>query len=166
MAVRPVPDPVPGGLRGRITARGLTLFARLPVRVRRALVRAGTPSFTVGCVAVIRHGDLVLLLRQRHRPGWTLPGGLLRRGERPEDCVRREVREEVTLTLPAGGTEPRVVVDTRARRGDLVYLFELDSTPTLPAGDAEVVEAQWRRADAPELAETTRRALRVAAGGQ
>ena len=158
-----MPDPVPGGLQGRLTAKGLTLFARLPVRLRRGLVRAGTPSFTVGCVAVIRHGDLVLLLRQRHRPGWTLPGGLLGRGELPEDCVRREVREEVTLDLPVITEAPRAIVDVRARRVDLVYLFEWDSAPPLPAGDAEVVEARWLQADAPELAAVTRRAIRVAA---
>lgn len=44
-------------------------------------------------------GD-VLLLRHSYGPNaWMLPSGGLKRGEDPEECARREVREEVGIEL-------------------------------------------------------------------
>ena len=74
-----------------LRATGLRLFAHLPGRVRRKLVRLGSTSYTVGCVAVITDQGRVLLLQQSHRGDLSLPGGLLRRGESPTECAHREV---------------------------------------------------------------------------
>src|SRR3954454_25109970 len=85
-----------------VTRWGLQTFRRLPLRVRRTLVRLGTPNFTVGAVCVLRRDDEVLLLCQRHTGRWALPGGLLQRGEEPAEAVRREVAEEIGLTVEVG----------------------------------------------------------------
>jgi mutator protein MutT len=65
---------------------------RLPISVKAVLVDAGR--------ACLLYND---------RDQWELPGGRLERGERPEDCLVREVREEI-------GLEPLVerLVDARA----------------------------------------------------
>jgi len=120
----------------------LSGFGRLPAWVRRRAVHAGAPSFTVGAVVVLTDvRGWVLLVRQRHSAGWTLPGGLLRRGETPEHALTREVGEEIAVELPAALPPPFAVVDAGARRVDLVYTLRSDQQPR-PDG-VEVTDAQW-----------------------
>jgi 8-oxo-dGTP diphosphatase len=57
--------------------------------------------------AIIRRDDCVLVTRrapgQKLEGFWEFPGGKLHLGETPQDCVVREVAEELTLGLRAGG---------------------------------------------------------------
>ena len=98
----------------------LRVFRRLPAPVRRALVRTGTPNFTVGAVCLLERDGRLLMLRQPHRHGWSLPGGLLDRGESAADAVVREVREELGLQIEVG-RPVTVVVDSPLRRVDVVF---------------------------------------------
>jgi ADP-ribose pyrophosphatase YjhB (NUDIX family) len=129
------------GLRARAYAVVLTVFSWLPGPVRRVLVRAGTPSFTVGAVCVIDHRGTYLMLRQPHRPGWSLPGGLCNRGESAEQAVTREVREETGLRIEVG-LPVTVQVNGRVRRVDVVYRIRVDDRPDVVAG-GEASEARW-----------------------
>ncbi len=132
----------------------LRVFGALPRRVRRQLVRWGSPSFTVGALCVVQRSDgRILLVSQSYRGGWGLPGGLMARGEVPEDAVLREVREEVGLEVRVGA--PTVVVDPEARRVDVV--FGADPAPgqdldRLRSTSPEIVDLGWfDRADLPRL---------------
>ena len=125
-----------------LRATGLRLFGRLPARVRRTLVRLGSTSYTVGCVAVITDRGRVLLLRQSHRGDLSLPGGLLRRGESPTECVHREVAEELGVELAFGPQPDAVLVYGAVRRVDLV--FTADAHPdVVPSPDGEVLAGVW-----------------------
>jgi 8-oxo-dGTP diphosphatase len=42
------------------------------------------------------------LSNPNYRDGWSLPGGVLEAGERPEECCAREVLEEVGLPVRPG----------------------------------------------------------------
>lgn len=125
----------------------LAAFPRVPRGLRRQAVRLVTPAYTVGTVLVVRDGAEILLLRQRHYAGLSLPGGLLRRGEDARDGLRRELREEVGLDAELG--EPAaVVVEPRGRRVDLVFTARLRGDRGAIRPDrVEATAACWRRAD-------------------
>ena len=147
----------------RLHRLALQVFRRLPVRARRRVVRTIAPGFTVGAICVIERPDgAVLLVRQTYRKAWGIPGGLLKRGESPEDAALREVAEEVGLAIELVG-EPAVVVDEEARRVDVIFRAQPaasadpgDATPRSP----EITEAGWFPVDAlPELQFETSGAL-------
>lgn len=59
-------------------------------------------SISVGVGAVVFKGDDVLLVKRGKAPfkgNWSIPGGGLHHGERLEDAVHREVREETGLAI-------------------------------------------------------------------
>ena len=140
----------------------MVAFARLPRPVRRWLIHVIAPSYSCGAVAVLRRGDgCVLFVDQRHTGGWALPGGLLRRRERSDDAVRREVAEEVGLELDALPV-PMAAVDPGARRIDLVYVLDAPAEAPQDTGDAEVRRSAWFPLDElPDVTEPTRYLLRA-----
>jgi len=132
----------------------LRTFGRLPVRWRRRLLRAGTPTWVAGAVVVLRDGDdRVLLVRSRHHQGWGLPGGLLNRGEGPLDAVLREVREEIGLQLSTEDVRPARTCarfDAEPRQVTAVYVARVDQAAalTLHGDGVEIVELGWYADDA------------------
>src|SRR6185437_10047364 len=83
----------------KVYRTGLIGFGRMPHRAQRWVVRIASPTYTVGALLVLEHDGALLVLRQLHREGWTLPGGLLDHGETPLEAVVRETREELGLTV-------------------------------------------------------------------
>ena len=60
------------------------------------------PHPLLGVGAIIFDGDTVLLVERGGDPlkgWWSIPGGLVETGERLEDALRREVREETGLAV-------------------------------------------------------------------
>ncbi len=147
-------------VRRRGYTAALLAFRKMPAPVRRSMVRAGTPSFTVGAVVAIEHGDRVLFLRQPHRLGWSLPGGLLDRGERPAQGVAREVFEETGLRIEVG-LPVTCMVNARVRRVDVIYRLEVDHEPEVRVG-GEAKDHRWMRVDElPDADGPTREILQV-----
>ena len=144
----------------------MVAFRLTPAPLRRAAVRAGTPSYTVGAVALLRHGDgRVLFVDQRHSGGWALPGGLLRRGECPDDAVVREVAEEVGVRLePSELPVPVAAVNAHVRRVDLVYVMAApEGADPHSEDEAEVRRVGWYPLDAlPDVSAPTLEILRAA----
>lgn len=141
----------------------LDVYRRLPTWARRRVVRALTPTFTVGAVCFIERGDgSILLVRQVYRNHWGIPGGHLQRGEDASDGARREVLEEVGLAVDLLG-EPLVTVDAEARRVDIIYrampMVGADLDDLRPCSP-EIVEVRWfPREQLPELQHETADAL-------
>jgi mutator protein MutT len=92
--------------------------------------------------ALVEGGRVCLLLN--HRDQWELPGGRLERGESPEDCLVREVREETGLDvaveslLAARAFQPAPGKEIFA----VVYRCRL-TAPAEPVVSAEHREAGW-----------------------
>lgn len=116
-------------------------FRRMPGPLKRAIVRLGAPAFTAGAVCVLEHAGEVLFLWQPHRQGWSLPGGLLDRGEEPEQAVRREVAEETGLVIDPG--DPVAVRVMGADQGvDVIFRVRLDRRPDLSLA-SEARKSAW-----------------------
>ncbi len=113
------------GARARLYRAVLVAFGRLPKPVRRFLVRLGTPTWTAGAVGIITRDDgRWLMVRPVYRKSWAVPGGLLDRGERPEDTVHRELAEELGIEVVLEG-DPWVIYDSDFRRLDAVFCGHL-----------------------------------------
>lgn len=119
----------------------LRIFRRLPAPLRRGAVRAGTPGFTVGAVCLLERDGRLLMLRQPHREGWSLPGGLLSRRESAADAVQRELLEEIGVRVLVG-RPLTVVVDAPLRRVDVIYRLEVTGGIGERAG-SEATTARW-----------------------
>jgi ADP-ribose pyrophosphatase YjhB (NUDIX family) len=153
----------------RMRRLGFKVFYALPVRWRRRLVRVVAPRYIVGSVALVRDLDApspgrLLLLRQPPGVGWSLPAGLLRRGESALDAVARELAEESGIALAPeefSPASPSAVVHARGRWVDAVFEAAVPAeTATLRVDGAEVLDAQWHRVDAlPPLTLPTARLL-------
>lgn len=139
----------PGALR----RTALRVFKRLPAKPSQQIVRFISPTWTVGAIALIEHDGRILALRQTHRRGLSLPGGLLDRGEEPADAVAREVREETGLRIEPGGI-CATVFDPRMRHCDVVFRVPCARLPVVEVA-SEATSYSWvRLAEWPEERDT------------
>ena len=105
---------------GVVRRVALRTFRALPRPLRILAVRTIAPGHTVGALCFLEHDGRILLLRQHHRRGWTLPGGLINRGEDAATAVVREVREETGLAIEVGFPFA-TLVEPGSRRIDILY---------------------------------------------
>jgi ADP-ribose pyrophosphatase YjhB (NUDIX family) len=134
-------------------------FYRLPSRWRRRLARLGSVKYILGAVVLVRNdaGDRMVLLRQPPGRAWSLPAGLLKRGEPPVVGAARELYEETGIKVAPEDLvpgEPNAVVHHVGRWVDVVFHARIPGDHPLVVDGAEVLEAAWYRLD--ELPTLTR----------
>lgn len=143
----------------------LALFRRLPRFVRRFIIHAVMPSYTVGAVAILRRRDgSIALVEQRHSLGWALPGGLLSRRESASAGLVRELVEELGIALDGNALPlPYAAVNPHARRVDIVYFLDApDGVGLRTEDEVEVTGVGWFHLDAlPPISEPTAEILRA-----
>lgn len=150
-------------LRRKAGTAALVGFRMMPDPVKRRLVRAGTPGYTVGAACLIEHDAEILMLWQPHRHGWTLPGGLLGRGEAPDEAARREVLEETGLRIDPG--DPVAVgVHPQTQQVDVIYRVRALTRPEVDLATEARKASWWRPEDVSETDLDTRRILALVAG--
>ena len=108
-----------------------------------APLRGCAPRFSVGVSgAVIDPSGRILILRHafRRRHPWGLVSGWVNVGEAPSDAMRRELREETSLSGEVG---PILVIrgDRRAPSLEVVYLVRVSGGTFRPS--AETPEGRW-----------------------
>ncbi|MFV0317292.1 MAG: NUDIX hydrolase [Microthrixaceae bacterium] len=123
-----------------------SVFGALPRGVRRRIVRAVAPKYTVGALCIVRRADgAVLLVRHSYNRRWGTLGGLAKPGEAPEAAAVREAREEAGIEIVLVG-EPSVVVIPELGRVDVVFLarpaHEASAEAASPSS-AEILETRW-----------------------
>ncbi len=99
--------------------------------------------FTVGVTGVVfnERGEILLLEHVfRGRYPWGLPGGWVGRHERPQDALRRELREEVGLSVRVG---PPLLVDLDDLPGHLETAFLCEVEGEAGPLSNEILAARW-----------------------
>ena len=130
-------------IRLPLLARAMAaVWRRLPFPIQRAVVALKETHYTVAVVAVILdEQDRVLLLAHPFRGRlWGIPGGFVGRHEQPEDALRREMYEEVGLTLASVRLSHARCLASEARI-EMVFLCRTAGTP-VPDG-FEISAARW-----------------------
>lgn len=114
------------------------------------------PTFVCVDAAVIQSGN-ILLVQRGAMPGkglWALPGGFLDQGERIQDAIFRELKEETAIDVPLkvlkGSLKHIRVFDdpNRSLRGRTIThcgLIELENAIKLPKikGGDDAAKAKW-----------------------
>jgi 8-oxo-dGTP diphosphatase len=142
-------DGFPPRVGARVAAAMMDLLWRLAYRIgfraARLWWRLRRPDHD-GAVVAVWFGGRILAIRQSYRSNLFWPGGGIRRGEEPRDAARRELREELGLTVAPDDLvlAREMVVDWDFRR-DRVRVFELrlDAEPALRVDNREVVAASF-----------------------
>jgi 8-oxo-dGTP diphosphatase len=100
-----------------------------------------------GALVALWHDGRLLMVRSSYRRRWDLPGGGVQRGESALAAARREIREEIALTLPEEALRPAYQGTIFwEHRHDRVTIFETVATtaPVLRVDRREIVAAVFR----------------------
>jgi 8-oxo-dGTP pyrophosphatase MutT (NUDIX family) len=97
-----------------------------------------------GVKCVLTDGENVLLVRHTYgKPEWDLPGGGMKRGERPLETARREIEEELGVRLD-GWRELGSLASSEYYRRDTIYCFQVElNGKSLNIDRAELDTARW-----------------------
>lgn len=101
-----------------------------------------------GVKAILSNDGRVLLVLHTYGPRrWELPGGGLHRHEQPLEGIRREIREELTIELPAARLVAFGCGSGRQHRRQIsVFAAEVDADDLTP-DPKEIERAEWYRLD-------------------
>lgn len=120
-----------------------------------------------GARALVFHGDRILLVKTAYAPHWQTPGGTLDRGEIPEQCALRELKEETGLD---GVIREKLGVYTSTNEGkyDTIHLYIVDVDQEELTLEWELKAAGWFSLDTlPEdISPATRRRIGEYLAGQ
>ena len=122
----------------------------------RWLYRAGYPAARLwwalrrpmhhGALAAIWVGEMILLVRTSYQPGWSLPGGGVKRGETAGMAAARELGEELGLHIAPWALGPVFTVAGiwEGRRDTVdVHELRLAERPRLRLDGREIVAARY-----------------------
>ena len=144
------PFALSGAIMPPLLPRSLHRLAlRVAHRVRHVWRKVAKPDLRGVSVILRDPQGRVLFVRHAYGPpNWSLPGGGIGRGEAPEHAARREMKEELGLTLGdvrALGT----ITETISGASHTAFLFVADIAETPVPDGREIVEVRLAMPDDP-----------------
>ena len=118
-----------------------------PRCVRCERVFYSAPHPTASAIITDAQGEHFLLARRKFDPFkgyWDIPGGFLELGESLEDCLRRELREELEIEIrimESLGSCPDVYGEDLSPTINIFYLATI--VEGIPTAKSDVSEVQW-----------------------
>jgi 8-oxo-dGTP pyrophosphatase MutT (NUDIX family) len=119
---------------------------RLLVRIAKIILDKLRPRTTVGVRILLIAEGRILLVKHSYLPQWYLPGGGVDRHEAPIKAIRRELQEEVGVTLKRDPELLGFYYSNQEKRDDYIatYVsFDFSEASTKPKPDLEVIDQQW-----------------------
>ena len=144
----------------------LSIFGWLPMPIKHFLVGLTSPAVRVGTAVVVEDGHgHVLLVEHSYRGNPGLPGGMLGWREMPQDCARRELREEVGLDVDIE-TPGFAILLREYRRIIYAYRATIDDPTLAKPTSVEIRSVLWvPKSDIPALDGNSMNVLDVVFGG-
>ena len=119
----------------------MKLLLQFVMKIRRLYWWLTRPT-TKGARAILMDpDDKVLLLRHKYSEGWFLPGGKSKKGEQPEQTIRRELKEELGVTNIKQITKLGEYTNDYEHKKDTITVFVVMSFDISPKKHFEV--ATW-----------------------
>ena len=113
-------------------------------------------------VAIIYNGNLLIVKNWLARNTWRLPGGGVQRNESPQECIVREAKEELGISLDIN----KVIllhegVNTTDRLGFVYahYYYICESEPQLKTNRFEINTHMWTNEQNKDIQFETRRVI-------
>jgi ADP-ribose pyrophosphatase YjhB (NUDIX family) len=97
-----------------------------------------TKSPTRGAAVAVWYKGKILVVRHSYRPGFSLPGGQLKRNESPASAAARELSEEVGIQVDM----EQLVPVHRDRSGHSLFEYSLETQPIITIDNREVIDAR------------------------
>ena len=92
-------------------------------------------------------GEQFLAIKNSYKKHWTLPCGMIDRGETPITAARRELLEEVGISVDEMKlVSEGIILNTSEYKKDYINLFTVrfDQKPEVRLDNLEVIEFEWR----------------------
>lgn len=108
-----------------------------PPNVPASIPSWKVPNSTIGAGAAVIEGDKILLVQVNYGPakgGWIFPGGRVEAGEKIDEALKREVKEETGLSVLVEGLvgfRQRLMPDIPM---DFYFIFLCKVDPSFPRG--------------------------------
>jgi len=126
-------------MRGRQQLASFVTVHDVPESEHTAIA---APTFAV---VLARSSDGIVLVFNRYRKLWELPGGFLDAGETARDAAARELKEEAGCTARSVRWLGLVEVDDGSPHFGAVFACEVDDVPKIFENDEIAALGRWKR---------------------
>lgn len=98
---------------------------------------------TYGSRAIIIFNEKILLIKNPNANHWSLPGGHIEKGETPEQCIIRELKEELDLSINKADFKLGEYISDQEGKHDTVFIYIIRLSSQSFSKQWEVDDAKW-----------------------